>query len=211
MITKKARSIIKKAAWITFLVIFGFVAVIAVWLTVSKFILKSPAPSVFGYATLTVATGSMSGTIEPGDMIVIKKQDEYKIGDIIAYIPEGDKIPTTHRIVNYHPDGSFKTRGDANNTADSEHVTNDIILGKVVKTVSGMGVFATWIRTEGWIYIVACLAIVGLGLFIVTSLEDKKSVPDARKEEKSEDLPESDIESNGEDSKEENNEQLITF
>jgi len=67
----KVFSIIKKALWGVFLAIFGLVAVVALWLTIDKFILKSPVPSMFGYASLTVETGSMEGTIDIGDMIII--------------------------------------------------------------------------------------------------------------------------------------------
>ena len=124
---------------------------------------------MFGYASLTVETGSMEGTIDIGDMIIIKKQKEYKIGDIVTYLHEGDKIPTTHRIINYNSDGTFVTKGDSNNSKDPEAVTNDIILGEVIKVIPNVGIFAAWVQSEGWIYIVAALAILGLGLFIISS------------------------------------------
>lgn len=174
---KKVFSHIKKFAWGMFLGVFGVVAVIALWLTIDRFVLKSPVPSVLGYATLTVETGSMAGTgeesINPGDMILIKRQKEYKTGQVITYLHEGDKIPTTHRIILTYEDGTFQTKGDANNAADPEVVTNDIIIGKVIKNFRGAGVFATWVRTEGWIYLMACFGILGLGLFILSSEEEK--------------------------------------
>lgn len=174
---KKLFSHIKKFAWGMFLGVFGVVAVVALWLTIDRFVLKSPVPSMFGYATLTVETGSMAGTgenaINPGDMILIKRQKEYKTGQVITYLHKGDKVPTTHRIIFTYEDGSFQTKGDANNAADPEAVTNDIIIGKVVKKFEGAGVFATWVRTEGWIYLMACFGILGLGLFILSSEEEK--------------------------------------
>ena len=69
------------------------------WLGFEKLILKSPVPSVFGYATLTVETGSMASELQIGDMILIKDTGDYKIGDIITYAHEGETIPTTHRIM----------------------------------------------------------------------------------------------------------------
>jgi signal peptidase I len=157
--------------------VFGLVAVIALWLTVERFVLKSPVPSVLGYATLTVETGSMAGSgdtsVNPGDMILIKRQKEYKTGDVITYLHKGDRIPTTHRIILTYEDGTFQTKGDANNAADPEAVTNDIIIGKVIRKFEGAGVFATWVRTEGWMYMMACFAILGLGLFILSSDEEE--------------------------------------
>ena len=72
--------------------------VIASWLCFDKFILKHQVPSIFGYSSLMVATGSMSGTIEEGDLIIIRDTDDYKIGDIVTFFQDGDDIPTTHRI-----------------------------------------------------------------------------------------------------------------
>ncbi len=168
-------TIVKKALWGVFLTVFAFIAVIAVWLTVSKLILKSPVPSVLGYASLTVETGSMGGTIEIGDMIIIKEQKEYKVGDIVTYLHDGDTIPTTHRIIGYNDDGSFVTRGDSNNTKDPEPVSEDIIIGKVIKILPNAGIFVTWLQTDGWLYIVACLAILGLGFFVLSSDSEEDS------------------------------------
>ena len=181
---KKALHIAKKTAWFVFLGIFGLIAVVALWLTIDKMILKSPVPSMFGYATLTVETGSMAGqgegAINPGDMILIKRQKEYKTTDVITYLHEGDTIPTTHRIILTNPDGTFVTKGDANNTKDPELVTKDIIVGKVVHNFKGVGVFSKWLRTEGWIYIMASLAILGLGLFVLASNSEESQAQEAK-------------------------------
>ena len=182
--TKKALHIAKNVAWGIILSVFGIIALIALWLTIDKFIIKSPIPSVFGYATLTVETGSMAGEINPGDMVLIKDQNEYKSGDVITYLHDGDKVPTTHRIILVNEDGSFVTKGDANNSKDPEPVTKDIVYGKVIKVYAGAGVFSTWVRTEGWIYIIACLGILGLGLFIISANDEEKKDESESSEEK---------------------------
>ena len=203
---KKIFSHVKKLAWGIFLGVFGVVAVLALWLTFDRLVLKSPVPSIFGYATLTVETGSMSGqgenAINPGDMILIKRQKEYKTGQVITYLHEGDRIPTTHRIILTYEDGTFQTKGDANNAPDPEAVTNDIIIGKVIRKFEGAGVFATWIRTEGWMYVMACFAVVGLGLFILSSDEEAKETEGAPEEA----LPEEEQESKEEQENKENQE-----
>ena len=84
---KQVFNTIKKAVLYVFYGIFGFVFIVTAWLCVDKFIIKSPVPSFFGYATLTIETGSMSGTMEIGDMIIIKDTGDYKIGDIITFMP----------------------------------------------------------------------------------------------------------------------------
>ena len=58
----------------------GLFAVFAGTLAYDKFIRKSPAPSFFGYSVLVIATGSMSGSIEAGDVVVVKDTGDYETG-----------------------------------------------------------------------------------------------------------------------------------
>ena len=187
---EKALSIIKKILGGAMYAIFGIICVIVLWLSIDKFILGSPVPSFLGYSTLTVETGSMSGTLEIGDMIVIKDTGEYKIGDIVTYLHEGEKIPTTHRIINYSGD-NFVTKGDFNNTKDTVDVRPDEILGEVVMIIPDVGIFAEWVRIDGWIYIVAVLAILGLGL-LVLNFDDQKSEDDEDEDKESDTKNDSD-------------------
>lgn len=121
-----------------------------------------------GYSSLVVETGSMSGTIEEGDVIIIKDTGDYKIGDIITFFKEGEKIPTTHRIVNIDDDGGFVTRGDANNSEDIHNVYEDEICGEVVLTMHKLGLLIGWVgKGGGYIYILGFLLIVGLGIFLI--------------------------------------------
>ncbi len=167
MSKEKTINVVKKIlAWLGWIVL-GLLALLLLWLGIDKFIIGSPVPSLFGYSTLTVETGSMSGTIEIGDMILIKDTGDYKIGDIVTFLPEDDKVPTTHRIIFCNDDGTFVTKGDSNNTKDLEPVSKDEILGEVIKVYPKVGFFGSWVREEGWIYIVALLLIVGIGGFVL--------------------------------------------
>jgi signal peptidase len=150
-----------------------------VWLSFDKFILKSPVPSFLGYSTLTIETGSMNGysamveggepkQVSIGDLILIKKTNDYKIGDVITFLPEGDKIPTTHRIIGYTDDG-FVTKGDANNTKDTVPISKDRVLGEVIGHYPKLGKFSSWVKQEGYMYIIATLGIIVLGSFISKS------------------------------------------
>ena len=81
------------------LAILSFLIIVVGWLSIDKYIIKNPVPSFAGYSHLIVTTGSMSGTIEEGDLIIIKETNDYKGTDIVTYIREGEKVPTTHRIL----------------------------------------------------------------------------------------------------------------
>ena len=142
---RKVIRIIKQVCLIAVTSILIFFTCIFGWLAIDKYALKSRAPSVFGYSSFVVATGSMTGTIDIGDMVIVKKTNNYKIGDIITFFLDGQTIPTTHRIVGISGD-CYITKGDFNNAIDGDLVEKEMIVGEVVSTLKGMGVFVDWIR-----------------------------------------------------------------
>ncbi len=164
----KAKKIVRIAAACLGYALLAFLAVTLVWLAVDKYVKKSPAPGAFGYSPLFVMTGSMSGTIEAGDVVVIHKQKAYAVDDIITFMPEDAASPTTHRIVGINDDGTFITRGDANNTEDKDPVTGEMILGKVVVVIPKAGVFVRWMtEANGWIIFVAVGALTVIVIYIL--------------------------------------------
>lgn len=149
--------------------------VIASWLCFDKFVLKHQVPSIFGYSSLMVATGSMSGTIEEGDLIIIKDTGDYKIGDIVTFFQDGDDIPTTHRIYSIDEEGKWITGGDANNTFDKRSITSDEIIGEVVLVIPYVGTFIDWaVEGGGLIYIIGIFLILGLGIYIIKGDDDEE-------------------------------------
>ena len=110
-------------------------------------------PKVFGFAPLTVLTGSMEPVIYPGDMIVIQEADSYEEGDIITYVRMQGQTSTTHRIVDIYTEGGityYVTKGDNNNTEDFPIVFSQIE-GKVVLIIPGLGTFIEWLKTPAGI------------------------------------------------------------
>lgn len=181
----KARKIWKTTVKIFWYVVWALLCILALlvlWMAFDKFVLGNPVPSVFGYSTLNIATGSMNGTsalvrdgepkqVSIGDLIVIKKTNDYKIGDVITFMMDGDTTPTTHRIVGITEQG-FITKGDANNTQDVSPVPVENVLGAVVGHYPKLGQFTMWIKAEGWIYAVALLTILALGGFLIKYAEE---------------------------------------
>ena len=173
---KKAWSIISKCLMGLLCVILAMLIVVTGWLAIDKFIRKSKVPSFAGYSILKVETGSMEGTIMEGDLILIKKTGDYKIGDIITFAHANEKIPTTHRIINYADESEqvFITRGDANKTQDSENVTKDEVFGEVVLTMHVLGLVTGWVTDGGgYIYVISGIIILGLGAFLINYIRKR--------------------------------------
>lgn len=85
------------------------------------------------YKLIGIETGSMTPNIRIGDGVVIEKKvdfDKLKEGDIVAYLGDSNRI-IVHRIIKVNSDETFITKGDYNNTADSNYVRKEQIKGKV--------------------------------------------------------------------------------
>ena len=171
----KEKSMVKKVfGWIGT----GFLTLLVVmasWLCFDKFVLKHRVPSIFGYSSLIVATGSMNGAeMKEGDLIIIKKTNDYKPNDIVTFFQDGDEIPTTHRIWYADGEGKWVTKGDANNSFDKRSITSDEIIGEVVLVIPYVCTFIDWaVEGGGLIYIVGIFLILGLGIYIIKSDDDE--------------------------------------
>ena len=79
----------------------------------------------------------MSGTIEVGDVVIVKITKDVNQGEVIVY-KEGDNF-ITHRLV--EKDGShLVAKGDANNSEDKP-ITEDQILGRVIYIIPKLGIW----------------------------------------------------------------------
>lgn len=96
-------------------------------------IMKKDYVNVFGYTYFVVKTGSMSGTLEVDDIIIVKLTKEAKINDIITYVNDDGEI-ITHRLVR-KVSGKLIAQGDVNNAEDNP-ITNDQLVGIVKMAIS---------------------------------------------------------------------------
>lgn len=168
---KNLRGRVFSAIWRVMLILLAVIlAISACALAYDKFVKKSKIPSVFGYSVLIVASPSMTGAIEEGDAIIIKKSDSYAVGDVITYFPADENFSVTHRIVRMEGD-KFYTKGDANQSEDPDPVLIEQIAGKVAVKLDKVGYFIEWLKSPvGMIF--AATFIVLLILIIV--IEDKR-------------------------------------
>ncbi len=96
-------------------------------------IMKKDYVNVFGYTYFVVKTGSMSGTLEVDDIIIVKLCKDAKLNDIITYVNDDGEI-ITHRLVR-KVSGKLIAQGDVNNAEDNP-ITNDQLVGVVKLAIS---------------------------------------------------------------------------
>ena len=139
MVTDKSKTlkILKKVIVDLIIFVLCVIAIIVIWGFVQLNVQKKDYINIFGYSVFSTETGSMSPTMEKGDIVIIKIGDEIREKDIITYKKENVFI--THRIEKINED-SIIAKGDRNNTED-EPIKKDDIIGRVVFIINDVEVW----------------------------------------------------------------------
>ena len=128
--------------------------------------------NIFGYTFFEVGSGSMGDAIHISDMVVVKINSSYDVGDVITYYNDGDFI--THRVVSIDDD-KIICRGDAN-TSNDNPINNSAVLGRVVYVFKNVGIWKKIFMTPK----VFISMVITLFLFSFTFSYNKK-IPRKRK------------------------------
>ncbi|WP_158437775.1 signal peptidase I [Naasia lichenicola] len=134
-------------------------------------------PFATGSTPLTVLTGSMQPTLPPGTLLIVRPTEaaDIRLGDVLTYqIRSGSDEVVSHRVVEVRSvsDGSFAfmTKGDANDIADVEPVTEGQVRGTTWYSVPFVGYLATAISGGGrqWLAPLIGVGLVGYAFVQVT-------------------------------------------
>lgn len=83
---------------------------------------------VFGFRPYKVLTPSMTPVLGVNDMVIVKSQKEYKVGDILTFSQSGAFDKVTHRLVAIAEDNQgvkwFICHGDATQSVNPENGSN---------------------------------------------------------------------------------------
>ena len=148
------------------IVVLAIIAILAILGFCQVNIQRKQYINIFGYSVLSAETGSMSPTIEKGDIVIIKIGDEIKENDIITY--KKDNVLVTHRIVRI--DGNTITaKGDFNNTED-EPINKDEVIGKTVFIINNVEV---WKKVFTDIHVIIPVSITVILFILMVSYKEK--------------------------------------
>lgn len=161
---KRILTVTRKLVCSVLLILISFMLLSNLYILAARNIFGVKAPTFLGISSAVVLTGSMSGTIEPNDMIVSLRRKDYEVGDIITFASGNSTV--THRIIEILPEG-YRTKGDANNTPDGgDPVKKEAVVGKVVLIIPKIGSVVRFVQTPAGIL---CLF---LGLFLIAELSN---------------------------------------
>ena len=135
-------------------------------------------PSLLGYKSLAVLSGSMEPKYPVGSIVYAKEinPEELKIGDVVSYSIGGETL-VTHRVFDIlSEEQQIITKGDANDTEDMNPVAYASIVGKVDFHVPYLGYISIYAKTPiGIIAICGVLIAMILLIFLPEVLEDNHS------------------------------------
>jgi signal peptidase len=133
-------------------------------------LIVSVAPTVLGWTSLMIVSGSMEPRIRPGDILIAQPVDPGTLLPGQVVVVDNPADPGTllvHRLVRRDSGGSLITRGDANATIDSTPVTPSAVRGLPRLRVPFVGLPVVWLRAGR--YGTVALATVGLLSLIATA------------------------------------------
>lgn len=103
------------------------------------------------WTPVRVTGGSMTPALYPGDVVLVSLGREVRAGDIVL-VKTRSRGRYLHRVVGLSADGTYRLRGDANNTADLTPVRRSEVDGVVVRVLPAGAWLAGWKRVWGLRY-----------------------------------------------------------
>ena len=174
--TVTAKKIFKTAGKIlsnTVTVILALIVICNLYIAIARKITKDPQPTVFGCASVIVASNSMYPELEVDDFVFIKSARSYEVGDVVTYRAANHTV--THRITDVvtKEDGSraYICKGDYNNTADEGEIPESSIVGRVMFSVSGVGAFIKFLQSPLGMFLII---LVGVGIIELSWYLEKR-------------------------------------
>ena len=165
----KGDNIIIKSIKIFFVTILTILVIINVVIFAKSKLFPKEVPSIFGYKPFIVLSGSMNGTFNYGDLIIVKEVDTktLKVGDVVSFRNSADFV-TTHRIIKNSSLNKkcYVTKGDNNNEKDLEEVCSKEIEGKYLFRIPALGSLVLFIQKPlGFIILMAIIAIICIYIY----------------------------------------------
>ena len=127
---------------------FSFVfTVLAVAIMTSVILLIS---NQFRYGVLVIATESMTGELNKGDVALYEQYDDQLITEGQVIVFEKNKSMIIHRVIKIEKINGvvrYYTKGDANEDRDSGFITNSDVVGLIDYKIPYIGYPTIWVRS----------------------------------------------------------------
>ena len=164
---KKPKLKLKTMLRLLLLIICGLVLGVNVYLANANSLVGNQLPMPFGYGAAVVLSGSMEPELSAGDLIIVKKTENYKQNDIVVF--QDEKSLVVHRIIEVDGE-TITTKGDANKAAD-EPISITDVKGKVLFWIPFAGNAVGFLKTP---FGTICIIAVAIALIEIPHRNEKK-------------------------------------
>jgi signal peptidase I len=142
-------------------------------------------PPVLGGSTayVFVRGTSMEPKYHTGDLVLVRKQPRYRVGDIAAFAVQGGgggQSVVIHRVIAAKPDGSYVLQGDNRDEPDPWHPTVDQIVGTPILLVPAAGRWLAEIAARPLLLGLLCGALTAVVLLFGGGREAKRAEAEAK-------------------------------
>lgn len=172
---KNIENRIKKSINIIIDIILIIIMLYNISLIAQSILRPDKTPNFLGIKTYVIISGSMEPNINIGDLVIAKKtKNELQIGDVISY-RKGHSVIThriSQKIENENGEKIYKTKGDNNNTEDSEEIKPEDIEGKVIKVIPKIGNITLVLQNK----MIATIVLIILSMYIYKNYKKNKKL-----------------------------------
>ena len=127
----------------------------------------------FPYKMYIIYTGSMTPTIPPRSAVIVH-EGPVQVGEVVTFRTQAGVV--THRLVKQLPDGTYQTKGDANETVDPGTIRASQIIGSVVAAPRRLGYWLVYFKSPIGL---ASLIIAIVAIWLLYSLASELAEPRA--------------------------------
>ena len=162
-----------------FLILVSLVVGLKIYAWNARSLTGNVLPMPFGYGGAVVLSGSMEPAIMVDELIIVKAEDSYEVGDVVVY--QSGSMMVVHRIMDMDGERVI-TRGDANNMDDSP-VELAQIKGKVIYHIPKVGGVVRILKTPAATLVLIVAAVLSVELPYQRDKEKKDEELERIKEE----------------------------
>ena len=145
-------------------------------------ILITLIPLLFGWHPFLIETGSMAPRINVGDVVLASPEHDAQtlLGHVTVFDdPDFPGKIKTHRVISIDPQGLLVTKGDANPTADSQHVDTAAVHGLGRLLVRFVGLPVIWLQQREFLpLLLFLLSLLGAAYAVMRDQDPEEELSD---------------------------------
>jgi len=162
-----------------FLTILMILLVVYGWAFIEMKLLLKSQPELFGFVFYQQQEADMTPEFEPSDIVVVKKNADFKEGDIILYFDSKDSKYKAHYVVSSNTLETVTKCATCN--SNNEAISNNNIVGKAVGKVLFMGTIVQFFKNKA---VLITIGVVGVVLLVISQYMEFKPKKNEETQEK---------------------------